>query len=502
MRSNVCLRWAWVGIVLLAAGVSRGDQLRAGAARADITDRAAGPVNDPLYAKALVLKNGKATAVVISLDAVSVGEIGYIGNDYLPKLRARLEKELGIKPGEILVNASHCHGIVDKTTVLDKTFQAVKEALGKLEPVRVGAGVGREDRVMENRRIKLMDGTTADVRHAYALPADAKMAEVGPVDPEIGLLRLDRLDGRPLAVVFQFACHPIQGVPSGANTADMSGFAAQVIEDNLGDGALALFLQGCGGDINPLNYRDVDNPRDAEPLGNRLGLSALKGIRAIKTRDDSRLAIVNTTLTLPRSDFRAKIAETEAECVRQMKTLKGTSLNLKAFLALSSRYAQGGDFPSYDAHRYLHDRRAGRPDYDTMDKNNRANMEAYIKNIETMEELTRLQTNLALLKKHQAQHDAAGSKTLDTELCGLRVGDFVLVTFPGELTVRLGLNLKKVSPHKATFVSGYTNGYIYYAPTDDQLGNCGHAQEDSDTLLAPGWQGMFESASLKLLKGL
>ena len=35
---------------------------------------------------------------------------------------------------------------------------------------------------------------------------------------------------------------------------------------------------------------------------------------------------------------------------------------------------------------------------------------------------------------HQAQNAAAGKKTLTAELVGLRVGDFVLVTFPGELT--------------------------------------------------------------------
>ena len=81
-----------------------------------------------------------------------------------------------------------------------------------------------------------------------------------------------------MAVVYNFACHPIQGVPNGGNTADLTGFASQVIEDNLSDGTLALFLQGCAGDINPVWYKDVDHPRDAEPLGNMLGLSALQGV--------------------------------------------------------------------------------------------------------------------------------------------------------------------------------------------------------------------------------
>ena len=54
-------------------------------------------------------------------------------------------------------------------------------------------------------------------------------------------------------------------------------------------------------------------------------------------------------------------------------------------------------------------------------------MESYIRNIHTMEQLTRLQANLNLLKMHKKQNDAAGKPTIDVEVVGLRVGDFVLV---------------------------------------------------------------------------
>jgi hypothetical protein len=168
----------------------------------------------------------------------------------------------------------------------ERTFRVVKEATQSMVPVRVGAGTGHENRIMENRRLRLKNGGEADVRHAYSVPPDEEVVGVGPVDPEIGLLRLDRKDGRTLAVVYNFACHPILGVPGGGNTADISGFASRVIEDNLSEGAVALFLQGCGGDINPVFYKDVDHPRNAETLGNMLGLSALQGLRKVRSRDD------------------------------------------------------------------------------------------------------------------------------------------------------------------------------------------------------------------------
>jgi len=109
---------------------------------------------------------------------------------------------------------------------------------------------------------------------------------------------------------------------------------------------------------------------------------------------------------------------------------------------------------------------------------------------------------LRLLQMHQAQNDAAGEDTLKVELLGLRIGDFVLTTFPGELSVQTGLSLKKASPHPLTFVAGVTNGYIYYTPTAKQLENRGGAQEDSDCLLAPEWQELYENKAVEILQKL
>lgn len=476
-------------------------KLEAGVAKVDITNREAGPVNDPLYAKAIVLRTAVTTIAIVSVDAVAIGEIGHIKNDYLPTVRKQLQTDCGIVPTNVLINASHCHGVVCND-VAARTVQAVKDAMQNMVEVRVGVGVGHEDRVSENRRLKLKSGKTADVRHAYSLPPDDAVAEVGPIDPTIGILRLDRLDGRTLAVVYNFAVHPIQGVPSGANTADIIGFASKAIEENLSDGTLALFLQGCGGDINPILYKDVEHPRSAEPLGNQLGLSALNAIRKIECRDDDRLHLLSQVIELPRGDRTERIFAMEAEQKRLLASLKGTTLNLKTFLPLAVKYSLTDEFPAYYSHRYLHDDQLERSDFRKLDANNRRDIKAYIENIHTMEELTRVQTNLDLLRMHQTRFAASGKRTVDVEMAALRVGEFVLTTFPGELTVQIGLNVKKASPKKNTFVAGYTNGYIYYAPTTEQLLNPGGAQEDCDCILAPEWQEKYEREVIKLLERL
>src|SRR5258708_36910718 len=61
-------------------------QLKAGAAKVDITNTDAGPVNDPLYVKALVVADDATTAGIISGDAVAIGEVGRIKDEYLGKV--------------------------------------------------------------------------------------------------------------------------------------------------------------------------------------------------------------------------------------------------------------------------------------------------------------------------------------------------------------------------------------------------------------------------------
>ena len=472
--------------------------LLSGVAKVVITDPEAGPANDPLYVKALVLRSGDEIAVIVTVDAVAIAEIGSIKNDFLANVRSQLNRELNLDPAHILINASHCHGKVC-ADVEARTVQAVVEAWQNMVPVSVGSGTGCEDRIMENRRLKLKNGKEADVRHAYSLPPDEEVASVGPVDPEIGILRLDREDGETLAVVYNFACHPILEVPSRENTADVSGFASKVIEDNLSEDTIALFLQGCGGDVNPILYKDVNNPRDAEVLGNMLGLSTLQALKNIRSGGDRELKVVHETIELPRADLSERIESLQAEQIQLLQALKGTSLNLKTFIPLYVKYNLSRDFPSYYSHRYLHEKMMGRDGLSKLDAENRENMDRYIENIYAMEQLTRIQINLNLLKKHQARNVAAGTKTIEIEMMGLRVGEFVLVTFPGELSVQIGLNIKKGSPHKFTFVAGVTNGYIYYTPTAEQLKNRGGAQEDSDCMLAPEWQVIFEDKVEKIL---
>jgi hypothetical protein len=434
---------------------------------------------------------------------LQLGGIGSIGDDYLQKVRRQVESELKISSKNILINASHLHGAGYNvcSDIAERTVKAVKTASMKMVPVKVGVGRGYEDRITENRRFRLKNGKEADIRHAYPMPPDEEVTGLNPEDYEIGILRLDKLNGETLAVIYNFAGHPYQGIPNQGVTADFPGFASKIIEDNLSEGTIALFIQGFGGDISTVHYKDVNNPHDAESLGNMLGNSIMSTISEIKTTNYDKLNVINEVIKLPRrTDFQERIRPMKAEVEKLLKSLKGTSLNFKTFLPLYLKYNLFEEYPSYYSHKYLHEKSLGRNDLKNLDDANRRNIDKYLENLHAVDKLASLQTNISLLEMHEQFNKDAGESTVDVEILGVRIGDFIIVTFPGEVSVEVGLNIKKMSPHKFTFTAGYTNGYIYYAPTVEQYN--GGVQEDCDCFIAPEWQCIYEQKVNDILNKL
>lgn len=485
----------WLALGLLPSLSLHAAMLRAGVASADITDRSI-PVNDPCFAKVLLLEQEGRRVALITMDVVAIGGIGRIGDGFLEGLRRELAVNPGIEPERVLVNASHCHGVV-RGDVQQLVVAAVRQAASSLVEVQAGSGNGREEGISENRRMWLQDGTQADMRRAYSMPWDQQVKATGPIDPQIGILRLDDLQGRPVAVVYHFACHPIMNPPSKGNSADYPGFASAAIEK--ATGATALFLQGCGGDINPRHYKEVSRPADAKPLGLQLAASVLGALRQIKTSPASWLRSQREIIEVPRAgDYDQRIAALKLEQQRLLKALRPTNINFKSFLPLLLSQRLFPDMPSHYAQGYMDQPQA----FKGFDLDNRVQVEAYLKNLETMEQLTRLGSNLALLEKNRALTQQAASQALRAEVCALGVGDFKWVSFPGEVTVQVGLNIKKQFGDAHAHVSGYTNGYLYYTATREQRLNRGYAQEDCDVLVSPEWQAGFEAKALELLQRL
>jgi hypothetical protein len=477
-------------------------RLRAGVATRDITTDAAGVVvKDRLFAKALVVSDGATTLVIVAMDvtaiggrAISQGLLPDVSEDFLPTLRARVEAELGIAGANVMVNASHTHPpgrmLCDDAAQLDRTFDAIRRAAAGMIDVRVGSGVGREDRISINRTLRLKDGRNWTIRHANSCPPDRDVERVGPVDADIGILRFDWLDGRPLAVLYNFACHLLWGDPHNQVSANFPGVASRVIEESLGGDVTAIFLQGAAGDVVDVEFKSFERPRDVEAFGNMLGLSALRAIREIET-GPADLGIAAAELALPR---RNDIPERVAELRRHQETLldgiRSTSLNFEGFVPLYLKYLLRPESPIDYSYRYLQSAAIGSDAFTAMDAVNRRNVEKYLQNIRAMEELARVRENLATLEKHQQLNDASGSPTVHAAVQAVRIGDCVIVAAPLEVLTEVGLNVKRESRFAKTFIAGFSNGYLHYGPPADAYSRGGY--EVTECLLAPEWQAIFE----------
>lgn len=480
-------------------------KLRAGVAKREITTHEEGVlVNDPLYAKALVLEDGNTTVVILAMDALAIGGLGDIKDDFLPNLRGRIQDELHIPGCNMMVNASHTHPrgrlLCDDSEQVSRTFEAVREAYLQMVEVTIGWGAGHEDRISVNRNLVMNDGQHWTARYAYPCPRDEDVAGIGPIDPEIGIMRIDRMDGVPLAVVYNFACHLLIGVPNGGVTANFPGFASKVIEENLGHGAMALFLQRAGGDILEVHFKDVNRPRNCEPLGTMLGLSALNAARRIRT-GEAKISVISETIPFPlKKDISMRINKRLQDRNELLATLGSTCLNFKSFLPLYLKYALNPQFPGDYSYRYMQEASIGSDELVTMDAHNRGNLDRYLNNIHTMEKLIRIQEDVATMQHHHKYCEEAGFADVPAEVQGIRIGDGALITAPAELLVEIGLKLKQSSPHARTLISAFTNGYMHYAAPAKHYDKGGY--EVTECMLAPEWQQAYEDKAHDILNRL
>lgn len=482
-------------------------QIRAGTGKSNITADS-GNIHDSLYVKTLVLENGELNMAIITMDVVAIGTIGNIPDDFLHDVRNEIEEKFGIDRDHVLISASHNHhdGFLTgknrlRDDIQERTVSAVERAILNLEPVKIGVGTSFEDRFAMNRRINLKNGKVFTIRHANPNMPDEEITGLGEIDPEIGILKIDRLDGTPKAVLYNYACHPYTGVPNKGVTAEYPGFASRLIEEQLGQGVVAFFLQGAAGDITEILYKDVDHPRDSEPFGQMLGQNVLNSARKIATMETNSLSMISKTISLPlRSDFDERLNNLETERELLLESLRSTSLNLKTFLPLYIKYLISESYPSYYKYKYLDEDKKGGDALKKMDKANRKDIDKYITNIHAMEKLTHIQEDIYWLKLREELADKIGGNEIPVEIHGVRIGNFILVTFPGETFAEIGLRIKKLSPYPDTFMAAYSNGYIHYAPDKESYQQGGY--EVTNCILAPEWQEIYEKEILEIIKQL
>lgn len=504
MRSTVTKGLCWLVVTALAGhglGVATSDagELRVGVGVQNITaDAPTIPVHDPLFAKAIVLDDGGNRVVIVAVDLI------FVSDSLVRDVRRRIREELDIDESSVLLSATHNHHARGQVAedAGERIARAVAQAWKGMTPARIASGKGQEERITMNRRLRLDSGKHWTIRRATPSPADDRVVALGPVDTEIGLLRIDSMEGKPLALVYHFAGHPYGGVPRPAVTADFPGFASRVLE-SAWPGAVAVFLQGAAGDITPVGYKNFDTPAPTERLGTMVGMSTLQAAQELRTSDGASIKVLRETIELPvRTDLPQRIASFVAQQEEILQFFAGvgcgthgagTALNFKSFLPLYLKHLVDPAHPADAAYLY-DDTTAGQEGLRELDADNRLRLERYLKCIAAMEQLIRIRTNLHGL---QRQLEKPRTEPFAVEIQAVRIGEFALVTFPGEAFAEIGLRIKQQSPFPHTFLAAYANGSVGYAPTADAYEQ--EAYEDVFTWLAPAWQAIYEEKALGLL---
>ncbi len=468
-------------------------------------------VDDPLFVRALVLDDGSRKVVLITMDITAVGcrtisqnILSDSADDFIPKLRGRISNELNIPGINVTVCASHTHPpgrlLCDDEAQLDKTIEAVKQALQNMTPVTIGIDSGYEDRLTFNRTVKMKNGLDYTIRGCNPYPPDEEVESLRPVDPELGVIRIDHLDGSPLAVVYNFASHLLIGSQKANISADFPGVVSHYLEKNLGNDVMTFFIQGAGGDVAEATKCDIEQPRNSQSFGNALGQSILDTYRYIKSAPVS-LKVASETVEFPlRTDIPDVITSLKKEQVKATASFRYTSLDFKSFLPLYLKYTLHPDFPSHRAYRYMQAEQTGNIDFAAMDRRNKLAVEKYLESIANMEKMARNEEKIATLEKHQEIIDELGTATVPAEIQGIKIGESVIISAPMEVLAEIGLKVKKASPFKHTYIASIANGYLHYSPPASYYPRGGY--EVTECLLAPEWESIFEQTVQKIFKQL
>lgn len=265
-------------------------------------------VNDKIYHRIIAMDDGVTQFFIVSSDICLVSPSQY------DKVAARLQKEQKVDPINLWWSFTHTHSApevgpaglpaiflgerykheFDKeytAMVEQKLIDGIAEARKKLVAARLGIGWGFSQANI-NRRARFADGKTT-----------LGMNPDGPVDRRIGLMRLEKEDGSPMAIIANYAMHGT--VMSGANlkiSGDAPGIVSEYVEQKTG--VPTLYINGAAGNIAPI-YSVYPSPGAGHLdqfkvlLGDKI-LEANKALSATTT--DVKLKSGALTVETPRKD--------------------------------------------------------------------------------------------------------------------------------------------------------------------------------------------------------
>lgn len=234
-------------------------ELYAGSAKADITppvgtwihggysrDKPSEGLHDPLNVRVLVLDVDGYRVGIISCDLIK-----YCNKRVIDTARERFNIS------HLLISSSHTHSgpVFGDYMKPDHDFpyarkvekamvDGLEKAVNNMFPAKISVGYKSFPQLGYNRLTNRGD--------APAMWRDAERVPYGPVDPEVGVIKIEDKEGNPRVILMQYACHPVVNGKNYDISADFPGVAAKLVEEEFGENTICMFVQGGAGDINPM----------------------------------------------------------------------------------------------------------------------------------------------------------------------------------------------------------------------------------------------------------
>ncbi len=406
---------------------------------------------DPISVIAVAIGYGDETVLLTAADLIGLDRPETL------ELRSLVSEATGVPADHVVIHCTHTHEapstrikygeyLLEKgLTAYDPAYwerlqqawvEAARAATADMAPATAAWGMAKADRVSSNRRVTEPDGDIT-LRSSRAADTAGRYPE-GNIDPFVRVLRLDREEGPPVALI-TYCCHP--SVAGGDErpyiTADICGVVRDVLRDT--NGCSGIYMTGVCGNTNPGKYAGLKSRKqDVMTLGYRLADAAQKAYEIAEPLVDNRVYWGYRTVQLElREDF-----ETAEELETEVEKLVAEHKELNA----RGEKVPGGKFRRplnrYLAATYAHDRK------------------------------------------------------LTTEVCALRIGDKGLVFYPAECFLELAYCLyAEYGEENIATIENCDNTPAYILPPEAYAGG----YENSACRTAPTAFGTLVGAALELL---
>ena len=334
-------RWILIVCLVLVKGSGRAAviadeaqpaNLMAGAAMVDITptvfpvlvngmveERTAEKAHDALMARALVLNDGQERLAIVVVDSLM------LTREMLDDVKEQASQLTGIPTNRMLISATHTHSAPSAMPCLGsrvdpeyaqflpgQLVRSIVQANAKLVPAQAGWAVTTDDQhnhcrrwIFRSDRMTMADpfgqlNVRAHMHPGYQSPNH--IGPSGPADTDLALLSVQTRDGKPLAILANYANHYYGSPLVSGDFAGRLGLqlAALIGANNESPGFVGLMSQGTSGDSMWIDYSKPAESNDLEAYTRGVAEIAAEAYKSIMYRGDVSLAMEEATLKLNR----------------------------------------------------------------------------------------------------------------------------------------------------------------------------------------------------------